>query len=94
MQEMLVKIGDDCMEVREAYNIMKSEYPNKKLIECLEFDDFFAFCLVDRTVQDGDLIGGAYDTVDRKTGGISSFNPIQNLAAFMEAKIIDISTLD
>lgn len=31
------------MTIKEAYDIIKVDHRKEKLVECLEFDDFFAF---------------------------------------------------
>ena len=81
------------MTAKKAAEILKSKYNNKSIVECLEFADFFAFALTDKG-KEKELRGGGYNTVNKKTGIISTFNPIQNMSAYMAAKLIDINTLN
>lgn len=61
------------MTVKDAYAILKKEYikgKKLKIIECLEFDDFYGFFIVDKEldVSKNVIIGGAYTTVDKSSG--------------------------
>ena len=73
------------MEVEEAYNLVKRIKPDCKLLECLEFDDFFAFFMIPKNSNEED-VAGAYDIVNKKTGEIGVFSPVENLNLYMSAK--------
>lgn len=81
------------MTVQEAYKIIKKEYPEKVVVECLEFADFYAFALAEKGTE-GQPRGGAYDTVDKVSGELDGFNPITDFDAFFSAKKIPIDTLN
>lgn len=80
------------MTVQEAYEIIKKNNPGMIAIECLSFVDFYAFGLTEKG-RENELIGGGYDTVDKTTGELGSFNPVQNFDAFFTAKKIPVKTL-
>lgn len=80
------------MTASEAANILRKKYNDKSIVECLDFNDFYAFAMVDKGKENDDIAGG-YDTVNKKTGGISVFNPTDDLEAYLSAKTIDISTI-
>jgi hypothetical protein len=79
------------MTVQEAYANIKSNNPDKIVVECLEFDDFYAFALKDKGTENEDA-GGGYDTINKATGNMGTFIPVQDFDAFFAAKQIDIST--
>ena len=81
------------MTAKEAAEILKSKYKDKSIVECLVFADFFAFAMTDKGKEAEDRAGG-YDTVNKKTGIISTFNPIEDMSAYMSAVLIDINTLN
>lgn len=82
------------MDAKQAYQIIKKHHPNEVCIICTDFGDFFGFNFVPpEAVSWGDF-GGACDTVDKKTGEISVFNPIINLSLLDNAKIIDPASLE
>ena len=35
------------ISLKEAYDIVKEKHQNEKVVECLEFEDFFAFFFID-----------------------------------------------
>lgn len=74
------------MNVKEACEKLKTLPGRVHLLECLDFEDFWAFLFVDRKAAEDDMVGGAYDTVNKTTGEISVFNPTDNLAAFMASE--------
>ena len=80
------------MKATEALTIINKAFPKRKVIECLEFSEFFAFGMVENGNSE-DLVGGAFDTVDKETGEISFFNPTSDLKAFINAKRIDVTEL-
>ena len=78
------------MKVKDAYNIIKAKNnSDKELVECLEFDGFFAFAFAEKS-KINETVGGGYDTVDKKSGQISVFNPTENLELFISAKKIPV----
>ena len=79
------------MNIKDAYEIIKKYNKGKRLVECLEFDDFYAFAFCER---DDNLLGGGYDTVDKMTGKISFFNPTENLNDLFRAKLISVDILE
>lgn len=78
------------MKVKEAYKIIKPKYADKKLLECLEFNNFFAFLFAE---NDEETVGGGYDTVDKRTGNVSTFNPTEDFDSFFKAKQIPTQNL-
>ena len=84
------------MSLEEAYNIIKTNKDDKKVIECLEFESFFAFLLApldyDKNRDGG--IGGAYTTINKINGSISTFNPITDFDSFEKAKRIDLKNIN
>ena len=81
------------MTPKDAFNIIKEKHQEEKVIECLEFDDFFAFCFVDKEVDEEAEFGSAYNTVLKKNGTLSTFNPTDNIQAYMVAKPIKLNAL-
>ena len=77
------------MTFDEALKIIKNEYKDKSIIECLEFDEFYAFAIVEPGQEEED-IGGGYTTVIKSDGKISTFNPIRDLKALAKAKRIEL----
>ena len=80
------------MNAKEAMRTIKNKYPSKVVVECLEFNDFYAFALSEPGRENED-VGGGYDTVSKKNGNVSTFNPTEDFEAFMSATGIDIKTL-
>lgn len=80
------------MTANEAARILTEKYNEKSIIECLDFADFYAFAIVDKGKEKEEFAGGYY-TVNKKTSSISTFNPTDDLDAYLKAKIIDIDTL-
>ena len=74
---------------KEAYKIIKKKYPDKVVVECLEFNNFYAFALADKGTEN-EPFGGGYDTVDKNTGKIDVFSPMEDFEAFFTAKKIKI----
>ena len=81
------------MTAQEAYKIVKQENPGMVAIDCIEFDDFFAFGLTDKGFED-ELCGGGFITVNKISGKTGGYTPTENLEAFVAAKRIDIDTLN
>lgn len=83
------------MTAKEAYKLIKKEFPEKVAKTCAEFDDFYAFCMVPRDMVDiEDLITGTVlDTVDKITGEISTYDAFSDIEAFDRSKVIEIETL-
>jgi len=85
------------MTVKDAYKlIMRVPGINRKfLIVCLDLGDQYAFLFSDEPPKEGDvIIGGGYDTVNKKTGEIgrisSNLDTIEQLSA---GRKVDISGL-
>ena len=63
------------VNLEKAKRIILKAYKNRKIIECLEFDDFYAFGLADKKFDKcSDSIGGAYFTVNKTDGKIGVIN--------------------
>lgn len=75
------------MTAREALDIIQNEYPFKDVTECREYSDKFIFALTS-----GDKVdyNSPYKAVDKETGKISAYSPVQDIANFPNGKIIDI----
>ena len=43
------------MTAKEAYDIIKVYHQNEKVVECLEFEDFFAFFFIDKNIGDDEM---------------------------------------
>lgn len=78
---------------KEAYEIIKRKHPDKVVVECLEFNNFYAFALADKGTEN-EPAGGGYDTVDKSTGKIDVFSPVEDFEAFFTAKEIKLSTFN
>lgn len=78
--------------MREAYEKIKSDNPDKVVVECLEFADFYAFALADKGSED-ETAGGGYDTINKTTGENGTFSPVQDFDAFFAAKTVDLTTI-
>ena len=80
------------MTVNEAYDIVKKKIPGTKAIECVEFEESYAFFLApldyDEKIHGG--IGGAFTTVNKDDGTIASFNPADDFDKLKKASKIDI----
>ncbi len=80
------------MNIQKAIDVIRSEHKGK-IIECLDFDGFFAFAIVDNDFdEEKDMMGGAYFTVDKNNGTVGVFNPTSDIKLFMSARKIDIAT--
>lgn len=77
------------LSVQDAYSVIEKIKPDCKLLECLEFEDFYAYFMVPKTYN-GDGVAGAYDTVNKKTGLVSSFVPTENLKLYMSGKVVEL----
>lgn len=77
------------MTAQEALNILINQTPEYKqgykVLECLDYDKFFAFAMVPDT-YDGKGIGGGYDTVDKEKGQIGVLNPTDDFDLFFREK--------
>lgn len=80
------------MTVKEAYEIIKKDNPGMVAVECLEFADFYAFGLAEKGKED-ELIGGGYNTVNKTSGKLGGFNPVQDFEAFFAAKRVPLLQL-
>lgn len=80
------------MTIQEAYNKIKNNNPDKVIVECLEFVDFYAFALTDKGSED-EPAGGGYVTINKTSGEIGAFSPVQDFDAFFAAKKIDLTAI-
>ena len=80
------------MTVKDASGIITAYRPDKTIIECLEFPDFYAFAMVDKG-REGELYLGGYYTVGKADGAIDSFSPVDDVDALLAAKQIDLAEL-
>ena len=80
------------MRVQDAYALVEKLKPECKLLECLEFDDFYAFFMVPRSYLD-DGVAGSYYTVNKKTGLLGMFNPTENLSLYMSGEVIEVEAV-
>lgn len=81
------------MTIQKAYETIKHNYPDKVVVECLEFADFFAFALTDKGAEN-ESAGGGYNIINKDSGEIGTFSPVQDLEAFFAAKRLDVRTLN
>lgn len=65
------------MSLIEAKNKILAQNPDMKIIEGFEFDDIFAFGLVDKTVDENALTGSGYDVIDKSSGKIYGMSSVQ-----------------
>ena len=79
--------------LKEAYDIVKVKHQNEKVVECLEFEDFFAFFFIAKDTDDNEEYAGAYCTIQKKDGKMSTFNPTSDFEAYFAAKRIDVNGL-
>ena len=76
------------MLINEAARKIK-ELPGRNIIvECLNFDDFWAFLALES--ENENSVAGAYDTVSKLTGEIGTFNPTEDLQKFSKATSISV----
>ena len=80
------------MTVKDASVIVAADYPNKTIIECLDFPSFYAFAMVDKGLEGGLYLGGYY-TVDKTSGTIGAFCPTDDLDALFAARKINLAEL-
>ena len=80
------------MTVKDASRIVMAHRPNKTIIECLEFPNFYAFAMVDKGRENEWFLGGYY-TVDKVDGTIDGFSPVDDVDALFAAKPIDLAEL-
>ena len=76
------------MTVEIALKIIKEKYPDMIIVECLNFQKFYAFALLENKEEP---IGGGYITVNKLNGDTSTFNPTDDLQLYMNAQLIDIN---
>ena len=81
------------MNVKEAIKRVKTKYPKKVILQCLEFPAFYGFALVDEDLKD-EFVTGGYTTVNKHTGVFGAFNPPEDFDAFFAAQRIDLSELN
>lgn len=68
------------MRLEEAISIIKSKYPDFKMISVVDYDKFFIFSIVPanhNVNRDGMWLGGL-TAVDKKLKSTMSFNPLHH----------------
>jgi len=78
--------------LHEAYLKAKTEEAKDgltRLIDCCDYGDFWGFSFVPHIKKEG-ANGGAYITINKKTGEIRYFNPIMDFDLFKKAIRIPI----
>lgn len=75
------------MTAKEAYKILKKEYPDLAAYECFEFPELYAFALWERG-WNGEPIAGGYHTVNKTTGEIGGMTSVA--VAFASPEPIEI----
>lgn len=78
------------MTVKEAYDKVKKLPKRNYLIEACDFGEFFGFIFCPYKPADGESFGGMYDCVNKETGEIFAFSPVDDLDLFDKGKIITI----
>lgn len=79
------------MTPKEAYLILKKT-TTRVAKACREFPEFYAFFMVEKEHFDEDYVGG-FDTVNKTTGKIDAFSPVEDFDAYFKSKPIDIKEL-
>jgi hypothetical protein len=82
--------------LHEAYLKAKNEEAKDgltRLIDCCDYGDSWGFCFVPH-IKKEEVNGGAYITVNKKTGDIRYFNPIMDFDLFEKAIRIPIEQFD
>lgn len=78
------------MNAKQAYAIVKKQYPTREVTQCLEFEDVYAFSMIKKEWK-GQLLIGGYITVDKNDGHIGGMNAVR--AAMIESKKVPLRTL-
>ena len=80
------------MTAKDASRIVMALRPNKTIIECLEFPDFYAFAMVDKG-REGEWYLGGYWTVGKADGAIGDLRPVDDWDALSVIRQIDLAEL-
>lgn len=67
------------MNSKMAYEIVCKKYKGHKIIRCFEYDTIFSFQIVPKDLDESEYgmhLNGLV-SVDKKTGDIKTFNPMQ-----------------
>ena len=80
------------MLIEEALKIIKNNFPEMEIIECLEFPEFYAFAIIGKGAEHRDF-GGGYNTVSKRDGSLSTFTPTADIQLFMSAKSVDFTNI-
>ncbi len=83
------------MTPEEAYGILTKGSSLKRLGGCLDFGNFYVFCIVRwfEDPKDNYLSGTVFDAVDKKTGKIFEYDITSDPDAYFNAKEISIKTM-
>ena len=80
------------MTVKDASNIIMAHRPDKVIIDCWEFQDFYAFALTENGRENEWYLGG-YWTVGKADGAIGDLSPVDDWDALSVTRQIDIAEL-
>lgn len=87
---MSIKAKGDIMTFEQALQKAQNKQPKDYLCHgALDMGEFWAFSFHPKLDKD-DWWGGGYDTVNKKTGELGTFNPPDDLELFAKAKRIKI----
>lgn len=76
------------MLINEAARKIKELPGRNVIVECLDFNDFWAFLALENENENN--VAGAYDTVSKQTGEIGVFNPIEDFEKFLKSTSISV----
>ena len=82
------------MNVKEAYKIIEDKYPGGVVVECLESDNFYAFALADKKYASEEFFVGGYHTVEKKSGKMSTLNPLRDCKIIQKCNKVDVNILN
>ncbi|MBQ8568463.1 MAG: hypothetical protein IJ446_04525 [Oscillospiraceae bacterium] len=71
-REMIFIIGFD-----EAKKRILDNRPNTRIVESIEYDDIYAFALMDNSADENDYVICGYDVIDKVTGRIYAMSSVQ-----------------
>lgn len=82
------------MNVKDAYKTIKKLPERNFLLECSDFGDFFGFVFSPMEIKDGDMYGGMYDCVEKKTGRVFAFSPFDDFDVFDNGIQLPLETFE
>lgn len=79
------------IELKAAYEKAHKEFPDYKLIECLDIGDAYAFYFSQSETEN--IPGVPYVSVDKESGSVEylTIPPIENLKRIQKGKKIEIT---